>query len=195
MTSLKEIKPGDIWVSKGNKDLCAIYSYNTDKGIVKYYSVESQFVGNNRFAEVGYVHLMKADSFREKFEYVGSEGEEPISEERCASDEIRVTDPVTGGQKGQKLSQLGAIDPQSIMEVAKVAGFGAQKYERMNFMRGYAWSLSYDAMQRHLHAFWNGEEVDPESSLPHLAHAAWHCCALLSFSQRNLGTDDRYKEK
>lgn len=77
------------------------------------------------------------------------------------------------------------------MEVAKIAGFGAQKYERMNYLKGFAWSLSYDALQRHLHAFWDGEDLDEESGLFHVAHAAWHCLCLLSFTQRNLGTDDR----
>lgn len=106
-------------------------------------------------------------------------------------DEERVTDPRTGGQKGRKLAQLGAVDPLALMRVAEVAGFGAQKYERFNFLLGYAWSLSYDALQRHLHAYWAGEDDDPESNLPHLAHAAWHCLALLAFSCRGVGTDDR----
>lgn len=105
--------------------------------------------------------------------------------------EVRVTDPKTGGEKGSKLPQLGAIDPHAIMEVAKVAGFGATKYARYNFMKGYRWSLSYDALQRHLHAFWNGEDRDEESGLYHLAHASWHCLALLCFSIRSRGTDDR----
>lgn len=106
--------------------------------------------------------------------------------------EVRVVDPETGGAKGQKLAQLGAVDPQSVMRVAAVAGFGGQKYARYNFARGYAWSLSYDAMQRHLHAFWGGEDTDPESGLPHLAHAAWHCLALITFLERGKGTDDRF---
>lgn len=108
-------------------------------------------------------------------------------------EEVRVTDPETGGQKDQKLAQLGALDPAALVEVARVAGFGARKYERLNFMKGYNWSLSYDALQRHLHAFWGGEDVDPESGLPHLAHAGWHCLALLAFSLHGLGTDDRWK--
>ena len=108
--------------------------------------------------------------------------------------EERVTDPNTGGQKGRKLPQLGAIDPQSLLRVAEVAGFGAQKYERYNYLRGYAWSLSFDAMMRHALAFWGGEELDPESGLPHLAHCAWHCLAMISFQERGLGTDDRYKQ-
>lgn len=106
-------------------------------------------------------------------------------------EEIR-TVSTTGGEKGQKLAQLGAIDAGALLTVAKVAGFGAQKYARYNFMRGYDWSLSWDACQRHLLAFWNGEDDDPESGLSHLGHAAWHCLAMLAFKQRELGTDDRY---
>ncbi len=108
------------------------------------------------------------------------------------SDETRVTDPDTGGQKGEKLAQLGAIDPTSIMDVARVAGYGAQKYARYNFTLGYRWSLSYDALQRHLHAWQAGDNLDDESGLPHLAHAAWHCLTLLTFQRFDRGTDDRF---
>lgn len=106
-------------------------------------------------------------------------------------EEVRVTSE-TGGQKGQKLARIGSLDPQALMEVAKVAGFGEHKYARLNYLNGYDWSLSYDACQRHLHAFWSGENLDPESGLPHLAHAAWHCCAMLAFLIHGLGSDDRY---
>lgn len=106
--------------------------------------------------------------------------------------ETRITDATTGGQKGSKQCQIGAVDPQAIMQVGLVAGFGNDKYERYNFAKGYKWSLSYDALQRHLMAFWNGQNNDEESGLPHLAHAAWHCLALLTFSLRNRGTDDRF---
>lgn len=105
--------------------------------------------------------------------------------------EVRVADPNTGGEKGSKIAVLGDIDPKALMEVAKVCGFGRKKYSRLNYLRGYDWSLSYDAMQRHLHLFWDREECDEESGLHHLAHAAWHCFALFAFSLRNLGTDDR----
>ena len=106
--------------------------------------------------------------------------------------EVRVTDPETGGQKGQKDCQLGALDPLALWEVGNIAGFGNRKYERYNFAKGYKWSLSYDALQRHLMLFWGGENMDPESGLPHIAHAAWHCLALLTFSMRGKGTDDRF---
>ncbi len=108
--------------------------------------------------------------------------------------EVRVVDELTGGEKGQKDCQMGAVDPLALMEVGKVAGFGGRKYERYNFTKGYRWSLSYDALQRHLMAFWNGEDVDPESGHRHLAHACWHSLALLTFSMRSKGTDDRFPQ-
>ena len=108
------------------------------------------------------------------------------------SEEVRTIDPKTGGEKGVKKIQLGAVDPLALMEIGAVAGFGATKYERYNFARGYRWSYSYDALQRHLHQWWNGEDKDKESGLSHLAHAAWHCLALMTFQFRHRGTDDRF---
>jgi hypothetical protein len=104
--------------------------------------------------------------------------------------EAVVTSP-TGGRKGQKRAQLGAVDPRALLAVAEVAGHGTEKYARYNYMNGYNWSLSFDAALRHALAFWGGENVDPESGLPHAAHAAWHFLALLSFTFDHPGYDDR----
>jgi len=99
----------------------------------------------------------------------------------------------TGGVKGKKPGQLGAIDPESLLALARVAGGGTEKYDRYNFLKGYDWSLSFDAMQRHVLAFWAGEDLDPESGEQHMAHVAWHALALVAFAQRGIGTDDRFK--
>lgn len=104
--------------------------------------------------------------------------------------EVRVTS-ATGGQKGQKDARLGGADPLAMMELARVYGFGEQKYARYNYLRGYAWSLSVDALQRHLMGFLAGEERDPESGLLHTAHVAWHGLTLTSFQIRGVGEDDR----
>lgn len=108
------------------------------------------------------------------------------------TDEVRVTSD-TGGEKGQKQARLGSIDPKALLTMAEVAGFGEAKYARLNYLKGYPWSLSWDALQRHLLAFWAGQDNDEESGLPHLAHAAWHCLALLAFLQHDLGSDDRFR--
>jgi hypothetical protein len=108
--------------------------------------------------------------------------------------ETRHTDPRTGGSKNRKLAELGTIDPLALWKLAEVGGYGATKYERYNYLRGFPWSWSFDALCRHLLAFWGGQDEDPESGLPHMAHVAWHALALLSFSLRGLGDDDRPPE-
>ncbi len=106
-------------------------------------------------------------------------------------EETRIIDPETGGEKGQKDVRLHGIPGLAIAELGRVYAFGESKYDDYNFRKGYSWSLSYDALQRHLWAFWEREDTDRESSLHHLAHAAWHCLTLLFFSLTERGTDDR----
>lgn len=108
-------------------------------------------------------------------------------------EETIVTDPGTGGMKGSKPLQMGGIDPLARGELGKASSFGESKYGRGNYLKGYSWSLSVDALHRHLLAFEMGEDNDKESGLSHMAHAAWHCLALCSFQMRNIGNDDRFE--
>lgn len=105
-------------------------------------------------------------------------------------DEVRITDPLTGGQKGQKSARTDLLPYDALLELAEHYGRGATKYEDRNWERGYKWSLSAAAMQRHFMAWWNGEELD-EDGFPHATAFAWHALALLTFSLREIGTDDR----
>lgn len=60
---------------------------------------------------------------------------------------------------------------------------GALKYGRSNFRAiGVRSSIYYDAARRHLTAWFEGEDVDPDSGLPHLAHAL-ACLAILVDAQ------------
>jgi hypothetical protein len=104
--------------------------------------------------------------------------------------EVRVTS-VTGGEKGQKLERYALIPSIPLAEIARVYGYGAAKYSPNNWRKGYDWSLSKDALCRHIESFWAGESIDPESGRHHLAHAAFHLLALMEFELRGLGTDDR----
>ena len=106
--------------------------------------------------------------------------------------EVRVTNEKTGAQKGVKLRRYDLVPTDAVGQIAEVYGFGAQKYSNHNWRKGYDWGLSYGALQRHLEAFWNGEDTDPESGLPHLAHAGWHCLALLTFMREHPELDDRF---
>ena len=59
---------------------------------------------------------------------------------------------------------------------ASVLQFGAKKYAPRNWEKGIAFSRVFAALLRHLFAWWRGEDVDPETGLSHLHHAA--CCIM-----------------
>ena len=73
------------------------------------------------------------------------------------------------------------IPPALIEQVARVLGYGAQKYSAGNWLRGMSMSGVMDAVLRHLSAWQSGEQLDPESGLPHLAHASCGLAFLLHF--------------
>lgn len=69
---------------------------------------------------------------------------------------------------------------------------GALKYGRSNFrFVGVRASIYYDALVRHLNAWFEGEDDDPDSGLPHLAHVL--ACAAILVEAKAAGklTDDR----
>jgi len=108
-----------------------------------------------------------------------------------ANRETRVVS-ATGGAKGSKEEQLGTnLDPLALLVLSRVGTMGARKYKPWNYMSGFDWSLSYNALQRHVNLYWAGEETDDESGISHMGHAAWQALCLISFDLRTLGTDDR----
>ena len=88
---------------------------------------------------------------------------------------------------------LNLLSTEAMNQTAAVLKFGAQKYAEHNWRKGFAWSRPLAAAMRHLTAFNDGEDRDPESGLSHLAHAA--CCImfLLEFEKTHPHLDDRYK--
>lgn len=110
------------------------------------------------------------------------------------SDEIRVTDPNTGGQKGTKEVRMDLIPVYPLTELARLYGRGARKYEDNNWRKGYRWSLSYAALLRHLTQWWAGEDKDPEMGTSHLASVAWHAFTLAELERIHPGLDDRPRD-
>ena len=97
------------------------------------------------------------------------------------TDEVRVVNERTGGAKGAKLARFDLLPWKAIWQVAELYGKGAEKYEERNWERGYDWSLSYAAMQRHAALLAQGEWLDAETRCPHLASVIFHALALLTF--------------
>ena len=117
--------------------------------------------------------------------------------------EVRQTS-VSGAQKGSKLARYDMIPADALKILAEHYGIGAKKYPPFdngdeygrldNWRRGYDWSLSFAAMQRHSWQFWNGEDIDPETGSPHLAAVAWHALAMLHWSL-NDELKDKYDDR
>ena len=105
--------------------------------------------------------------------------------------EIRIKDPDTGGEKGSKPQRMDLLPWDTLMKVSEHYAYGATKYEDRNWERGYAWHLSFSALQRHLAAFWQGEDIDEDTGSHHMAAACFHALALFTYVERGLGTDDR----
>lgn len=77
-------------------------------------------------------------------------------------------------------------------KIVEVLAFGAKKYAPRGWEQGIEYSRVFAALQRHMIAWWNREDNDPETGLSHLAHAG--CCILflLAFSVRGqMDKDDR----
>ena len=93
---------------------------------------------------------------------------------------------------GDKLP-VNLLSTEALNQTAAVLKFGADKYHAHNWRDGFAWSRPLAAAMRHIMAFNDGEDKDPESGLSHLAHAA--CCImfLLEFEKTHPELDDRYK--
>lgn len=86
---------------------------------------------------------------------------------------------------------VGLIPSSAILEEARVMAYGEKKYGRDNWRQGMAWSRVIDASLRHILAFKEGEDFDPETSLYHLAHA--RCCLafLIEYYTTHPEKDDR----
>jgi hypothetical protein len=87
----------------------------------------------------------------------------------------------TGGRKfdGGKL-QYGLVPPLALKATVEILTFGAEKYEPDNWKAVPDSKRRYfDAMQRHLWAWKEGEQNDPETGKNHLAHAM--CCLMFLY--------------
>lgn len=100
----------------------------------------------------------------------------------------------TGGQKAGNQVRASLLPWEQVMDVAELYGKGAEKYDAHNWMKGYDWSLSHDALHRHLSEWWLGREFDDGeggTGLEHLTAVVFHAFALMYFRKNFPEFDDR----
>ena len=96
------------------------------------------------------------------------------------------------GEAKPKISDTPTI---GIKQMGLVHTMGSQKYGRFNWREHtVSASVYYDAAWRHLSAWYEGEDLDPESGLPHQAHVMACMNILLDAAEHDRLNDNRPKK-
>ena len=94
--------------------------------------------------------------------------------------------------EGRKKCPLDLVPSRALMEVAWALANGAEKYGAHNFAETGVKASTYKAANgRHMEAWYQGEDLDPESLRHHLAHAAASAMIALDCYLRGNLEDDR----
>jgi hypothetical protein len=103
-------------------------------------------------------------------------------------------------RKNQNKLNWSLIDYKSLTPMVEVLQFGVVKYThvdengktitgRDNWKLGLKQTELQDSMMRHLVAIMSGEEIDPESGLPHIGHLM---CNAMFYSYHNIINKEVY---
>jgi hypothetical protein len=97
-----------------------------------------------------------------------------------------------------KKQPIHLIPTEVYIGIAGVFAFGAKKYGVNNWREDInvtSYGRTYSSLMRHAHAFWSGEDMDPDSKLLHLDHALSQLIILKmqTLETTNLEMDDRFK--
>lgn len=102
---------------------------------------------------------------------------------------------IAGRKNDSGKPPISLLDRDFIEGTANVMAFGAKKYDRYNWCGGIAHTRLVDAAMRHLVAYASGEDLDPESGLPHIDHAAASINMLRGNQRLHPELDDRYNNE
>lgn len=94
---------------------------------------------------------------------------------------------MTAKKFDQQKIDLSLLPLPFLEQTAQALMYGEKKYGRYNYTSGFDSHRIVAAFLRHALAYQNGEDLDPESGLPHLGHAG-ACLAMLAHTQA-LGTN------
>lgn len=93
---------------------------------------------------------------------------------------------------GISKAPMSTVPAAVLAEVGVAMLEGACKYGRSNFrIAGVRASVYYDATMRHLMAWWEGEDTDPDSGMSHITKAITSLVVLRDAMIQDMCTDDR----
>ena len=79
--------------------------------------------------------------------------------------------------------------------MVRVLMFGAEKYDDHNWKKGLKYTEVCESMMRHIYAFLEGEDNDPESKLAHVGHILCNAMFLSFMFLFRKDFDDRHKSE
>lgn len=110
----------------------------------------------------------------------------------------KLDDNASPSIKGVKFDQnkpdLSLLPRVAKEGIARAFMDGQRKYGRYNYLNGMEWTRILAAIDRHLSAFNDGEDIAIDSQLNHLYHAGAGIMMLIEYYDKKLGTDNRYKK-
>jgi len=87
---------------------------------------------------------------------------------------------------------MWAVPGTALLHLGRAMADGARKYGRFNWRaHKVSSSVYYDAIQRHLLAWQDGENLAKDSGVHHLAHVMACCAIILDAEQHRSINDDR----
>ena len=93
---------------------------------------------------------------------------------------------------GIRKAPMSAVPTQVLLELGVAMLEGAAKYGRHNYrFAGIRSSVYFDAVVRHLFAWWEGEDIDPDSGLSHITKAIATLVVLRDAQMQGKVVDDR----
>lgn len=93
---------------------------------------------------------------------------------------------------GMTKAPMSTVSAAVLAEVGVAMLEGALKYGRHNYRAvGVRSSIYYDAAQRHINGWWEGEDIDPDSQLSHVTKAITTLVVLRDAMIQGMLTDDR----
>lgn len=96
-----------------------------------------------------------------------------------------------GGHKDEGKPMVQHVDPRFLFAVGNVMAFGAKKYDVNNWRKGIEHMRLAGSVLRHMCSWIMRENLDPESGLPHLAHAGASLMMLYTTTITHPNLDDR----
>lgn len=116
----------------------------------------------------------------------------PMRDGGVRPDPVGYPDDNPKTQYGEQKPKLSSTPTAPLQALGAVMESGAAKYGRFNWReKTVSSTVYYDAALRHLMAWFDGEDTDPESGQPHLAHVMACVCILLDASAHGRLNDNR----